>query len=98
MSQDFSFWLGKLSYEKKFYGHGFVTYHDYAEGYTKGVCGKNLGMDCAYYVTNTACTMYFIQNFWNYVACVADLIKRAKEQVKRENKKLIKEAAHAYTA
>lgn len=94
----FSFWLGKLSYKKKFYGYGFETNHDYAEGYTKGVCGKSLGTDCAYYITNTSQTQYFIQNFWNYVACVADVVKRAHEHVNRENKKLIKEAGNAYTA
>ena len=94
----FSFWLGKLSYENKFGGSGFVTHHDYAEGYTEGVCGKSLGMECAYYITDASKTMYFINNFWKYVACVADVIKRAHEHVNRENKKLIKEAAHAYTA
>lgn len=93
----FSFWLGKLSYENKFGGLGFVTHHDYAEGYTKGVCGKSLGMDCGYCITNTSPTMYFIQNFWNYVACVADVVKRAHEHMKRENRRLIKVAADAYS-
>lgn len=94
----FSFWLGQLEHRKKFYGDGFVTYHDYTEGYTKAACGKTLGTDCAYYDANTAQTMYFIQNFWNYVACVADVVKRAHEYVKMENKKLIQGVANAYTA
>ena len=94
----FTFWLGQLEYRKKFYGHGFYTHHDYAEGYTESVCGQSLAMDCSYYVTNTSQTMYFIKNFWKYVDCAAAVVRRAKTRVKMENEKLIKEAANAYTA
>lgn len=95
----FSFWLGELSFGRKFFGDGFDTNHDYAdEGYTKAVCGETLDMACTYFISNTSHIMYFLRNFWKYVDCVADVVKRAHEHVKIENKKLIKEAANAYTA
>lgn len=104
----FSFWLGELScvldifknensFEHEF-EHGFSTRIDHVGTYTKGVCGTSLALDCNYFISDISQIKFFIQNFWNYVACVADVVKRAHECVNRENKKLIHEAANAYTA
>ena len=100
----FSFWLGELSigvFNKNFYEYGFEygfsTKTDNGE-YTKGVCGTSLALDCNYFISNISQIKFFMQNFWNYVACVADVVKRAHECVNRENKKLIKDAANAYIA
>ena len=65
--------------------------------YTKDVCGTSLALDCNYFISDISQIKFFMQNFWNYVACVADVVKRAHECVNRENKKLIKDAANAYT-
>ena len=102
----FSFWLGELSigvfnYNENLhesgFEYGFFTKTDNGE-YTKGVCGTSLALDCNYFISNISQIKFFIKNFWNYVACVADVVKRAHEYVNRENKKLIKDAANAYTA
>lgn len=100
----FSFWLGEIycirgilrnSFHKSY---GFTTKTDYAGVYTKGVCGTSLALDCNYFIPDISQTKFFMQNFWKYVACVADVVKRAHECVNDENKKLIQEAANAYTA
>ena len=101
----FSFWLGELSIGaflnenslESGFEYGFSTKTDNGE-YTKGVCGTSLALDCNYFISNISQIKFFMQNFWNYVACVADVVKRAHECVNRENKKLIKDAANAYTA
>ena len=101
----FSFWLGELSIGEFLnenslesgFEYGFSTKPDTGE-YTKGVCGTSLALDCNYFISNISQIKFFMQNFWNYVACVADVVKRAHEYVNRENKKLIKDAANAYTA
>ena len=99
----FSFWLGELSIGEFLnvllesgFEYGFSTKTD--REYTKGVCGTSLALDCNYFISNISQIKFFIKNFWNYVACVADVVKRAHERVNRENKKLIKDAANAYTA
>ena len=102
----FSFWLGELSCirgilknENSFehgFEHGFSTKIDYEGVYTKGVCGTSLALDCNYFIPDISQIKFFIQNFWNYVACVEDVVKRAHECVNDENKKLIQEAANGY--
>ena len=105
----FSFWLGELSCirgilkNENSFEHGFeyrfFTKTDYVGTYTKGVCGTSLALDCNFYfISDISQIKFFMQNFWNYVACVADVVKRAHEYVNSENKKLIKDAANAYTA
>ena len=104
----FSFWLGELSCVRSMvrndnfhefrFEHGFSTKTDYDGTYTKGVCGTSLALDCNYFISDISQIKFFMRNCWNYVACVADVIKRAHEYVNRENKKLIKDAANAYTA
>ena len=104
----FSFWLGELSCDRSIvrndnfhefrFGYRFSTKTDYVGTYTKGVCGTSLALDCNYFIPDISQIKFFMQNFWNYVACVADVVKRAHEYVNSENKKLIKDAANAYTA
>lgn len=100
----FSFWLGEIYcirgiFRNSFHkSYGFTTKTDYAGVYTKGVCGTSLALDCNYFIPDISQTKFFMQNFWKYVACVADVVKRAHECVNDENKKLIQEAANAYTA
>ena len=104
----FSFWLGELSCDRSIvrndnfhefrFEHGFTTKTDYVGTYTKGVCGTSLALDCNYFIPDIGQIKFFMRNFWNYVACVADVVKRAHECVNRENKKHIKDAANAYTA
>ena len=104
----FSFWLGELSCDRSIvrndnfhefrFGYRFSTKTDYVGTYTKGVCRTSLALDCNYFIPDISQIKFFMQNFWNYVACVADVVKRAHECVNSENKKLIKDAANAYTA
>ena len=101
----FSFWLGELSCDRSIsdfhefrFDYGFTTKTDYVGTYTKGVCGTSLALDCNYFIPDIGQIKFFMRNFWNYVACVADVVKRAHECANRENKKLIKDAANAYTA
>ncbi len=99
----FSFWLGEIScirgiFSNSFHmSYGFSTKTDHVGVYTKGICGKSLALDCEYFIPDISQTKFFMQNFWNYVACVEDVVKRAHECVNGENKKLIQEAANAYT-